>query len=181
MRISEITNLKVGDVDLEQRLIHINHAKHDNHRIVTISNTLYDACKRYLEESLKHKSSGIYFFDSGAERNNGRIDRDSAYSYFRRFLAASGIEHKGKGLGPRMHDIRVTFATHSLQKLSSMSGDINSHLMALSVYMGHRSIYCTQDYLWLTSELYQRTLDRMEDYTSFISTIFDEKVGELDD
>jgi hypothetical protein len=47
--------------------------------------------------------------------------------------------------------------------------------------MGHKSIYSTQDYLWLTGELFNETLMKMEDYTSFITDIFDEKVVDQDD
>lgn len=181
MRISEVTNLKTQDVDLDQLIIHINHAKYDNHRIVTISESLAKACNRYLEKNKNCKISGIYFFDTGSPYNNGHVSPRRAYIYFRRFLKAAGIEHKRRGFGPRMHDIRVTFAVHSLQKLSQLPGDINVHLMSLSVFMGHQSIYCTQDYLWLTGELFQDILEKMEDYTSFISSIFDEKVDDLDE
>ncbi len=181
MRISEVTGLKVGEVDLKQRIIHINRAKNDNQRIVTISDSLVEACSKYLEQSKTLKGVGTYFFDTGSPHNNGQVSFKRAYIYFRRFLNEAGIEHKGKGLGPRMHDIRVTFAVHSLQKLSRMPGDINVHLMSLSVFMGHQSIYCTQEYLWLTSELFQDILEKMEEYTSFASSIFDEKVGEFNE
>lgn len=181
MRISEVTGLKTREVDLEQRIVHINQAKNDNHRIVTISDSLAEACSRYLERTKSCETSDIYFFDTGSVYNDGRVSFKRAYIYFRRFLDAAGIEHKGKGFGPRMHDVRVTFAVHSLQKLSKMPGDINVHLMSLSVFMGHQSIYCTQEYLWLTSELFQDILEKMEDYTSFISSIFDEKIGDLDE
>jgi integrase len=181
MRISEVISLKMEDVDLEQRVIHINQAKNDNHRIVTISNSLAQTCNMYLKKSKSCKTSDVFFFDTGSVYNDGRVSAQRAYTYFRRFLSGAGIEHKGKSFGPRMHDIRVTFAVHSLQKLSQMPGDINVHLMSLSVFMGHQSIYCTQDYLWLTAELFQNTLEKMEDYTSFVSSIFDEKVAELDE
>ena len=118
---------------------------------------------------------------TGSAYNDGRITFNKPYTYFRRFLDAAGIKHKGKGFGPRMHDLRVTFAVHSLQKLSQMPGDINIHLMSLSVFMGHQSIYCTQEYLWLTGELFQDILEKMEDYTSFVSSIFDEKIGDHDE
>ncbi|MHB8126971.1 MAG: tyrosine-type recombinase/integrase [Desulfitobacteriaceae bacterium] len=140
MRISEVTNLKTREVDLEQRIIHINQAKNDNHRIVTISDSLAEACNRYLEKTKSCKTSDIYFFDTSSAYNDGCVSFKRAYTYFRRFLDAAGIEHKGKGFGPRMHDIRGTFAVHSLQKLSQMPGDINVHLMSLSVFMGHQSI-----------------------------------------
>lgn len=178
MRVSEISHLKMADVDLEQRIIHINHAKNDNKRIVTISASLADACMGYLEKSRKSRTSDIYFFDSGSPYKEGMVSSRRIYTYFRRFLDQAGIGHKGLGFGPRLHDIRVTFAVHSLQKLSQLPGDINTHIMALSVFMGHQSIYGTQEYLWLTGELFQNILEKMEDYTSFISEIFDEKAGE---
>jgi len=181
MRISEVTNLKIQDVDLEQRIIHINHAKYDNHRIVTMSNSLTKECNKYLDKTKSCKISDVYFFDTGSPYNDGRVSSRRVYIYFRRFLKAVGIQHKGRGFGPRLHDIRVTFAVHSLQKLTRLSGDINVHIVSLSVFMGHQSIYGTQDYLWLTSELFQDTLGKMEDYTSFISSIFDKKVGDLDE
>lgn len=181
MRVSEVSYLKVTDVDLDHGIIHINHAKNDNHRIVTISKSLTEVCLKYLKDSGGYFSSGIYFFDSGASFNEGQVTGKCIYSYFRRFLLLAGIEHKGNGFGPRLHDLRVTFAVHSLQNLTTATTDINSYLMYLSTYMGHQSIYETQDYLWLTGELFQNTLDKMEDYTSFISEIFKDKVGEWDD
>lgn len=181
MRVSEVSSLLVDEVDLEQGLIHINHAKNDNKRIVTISSSLANICREYLEKSKESFTSGIYFFDSGSSYKQGIVSSKRIYTYFRRFLSLAGIEHKGLGYGPRLHDVRVTFAVHSLQQLSRLPGDINVHIMSLSVFMGHQSIYYTQEYLWLTGELFHDILDKMEDYTSFISDIFNEKAGELDD
>ena len=181
MRVSEVSDLRVGDVDLEQGIIHINYAKNDNRRIVTISQTLAGACSVYLKKSETLYRSGIYFFDSGTSYNEGKVSSKRIYTYYRRFLDSAGIEHRGLGFGPRLHDIRVTFAVHSLQQLSRLPGDINTHIMSLSVFMGHQSIYCTQDYLWLTGELFQDVLDKMERYTSFVSDIFEEKAGIWDD
>jgi len=178
MRVSEVSHLKVEDVDLEQGLIHINHAKNDNRRIVTISRSLADACRKYLKKSEALSTSDTYFFDSGSSYRKGLVSARRIYIYFRRFLKHAGIEHKGLGFGPRLHDIRVTFAVHSLQQLSRLPGDINVHIMSLSVFMGHQSIYGTQEYLWLTGGLFQDILEKMETYTSFVSEIFEEKVRE---
>ena len=181
MRISEILALRIGDVDLDARIIHINHAKNGNKRIVTISDTLAETCIKYIKKASRIPSSGVYFFDSGSSYNSGHISRLRSYYYFRKYLKLAGIEHRGRGFGPRLHDIRTTFAVHSLQQLTQKSGDINVHLASLSTFMGHKSIYSTQDYLWLTSELFNESLMKMEDYTSFITDIFDEKVVDQDD
>ena len=181
MRISEILDLRIGDIDIEARIIHINHAKNGNKRIVTISDTLADACIKYIKKASKIPSSRVYFFDSGSPYNSGHISRLNSYYYFRKYLEMAGIEHRGRGFGPRLHDIRTTFAVHSLKQLTHKSGDINAQLTSLSVFMGHKSIYSTQDYIWLTGELFNETLMKMEDYTSFITDIFDEKVVDTDD
>ena len=181
MRVSEACHLKVTEVDLKDKVIHINHAKNDNHRIVTVSDSLTSEINLYLAETKRHPSSGVYFFDSGSPANQGRISPKCVYTYFRRYLRLAGIEHKGTGFGPRLHDLRVTFAVHSLQELTTKSSDVNASLAYLSAYMGHQSLNETQDYLWLSRELFSSTLARMDDYTSFISDIFDEKAGETDD
>ena len=36
----------------------------------------------------------------------GIVSTKRIYTYFRRFLSLAGIEHKGLGYGPRLHDIR---------------------------------------------------------------------------
>ena len=181
MRVSEVSDLSPEDVDIDQGIIYVNHAKNDNHRIVTMSNSLRKACHRYLEESSRHTLSGIYFFDSGSPHGDGRVSRSLIYSYFRRFLSLAGIEHKGNGFGPRLHDLRVTFAVHSLKRLSEENDDVNSCLYYLSVYMGHQSLQETQDYLWLTSETFSSILKKMDAYTSFITGIFDRKAGDMTD
>lgn len=181
MRVSEVCYIKVSEVDLEKKLININHAKNDNHRIVTISESLSKDIQRYLDETSKHHSTGRYFFDSGSVFKEGQVSSKCVYAYFRRYLKLAGIEHKGTGFGPRLHDLRVTFAVHSLKKLTETAADVNACLTYLSAYMGHQSLKETQDYLWLSSDLFETTLAKMEDYTSFISEIFDIKVGDCYD
>lgn len=181
MRVSEACFLRVSDVDLGKKLISINHAKNDCHRIVTISESLLAEMGRYLDESSRHGRTGRYFFDSGSAFKDGLITGKCVYSYFRRYLDLAGIEHKGTGFGPRLHDLRVTFAVHSLKKLTETAADVNACLAYLSAYMGHQSLRETQDYLWLCKELFESTLAQMEDYTSFISEIFDDKAGDCYD
>jgi integrase len=181
MRVSEACYLKVSDVDLENNLIYINHAKNDNHRVVTISLSLSSDCNRYLKMSKHHHNSSVYFFDSGAAFKDGFVSPRCVYVYFRRYLRLANIKHKGTGFGPRLHDLRVTFAVHSLKKLTENTTDVNAALAYLSAFMGHHSLHETQDYLWLSKDLYSSTLAKMESYTSFISEIFDEKVGENDE
>ncbi len=180
MRVGEVSYLLDSEVDLDNGIIHINRAKNGNHRIVTMSSSLVDTCRKYKELASRHHLSGLYFFDTGANLNNGRVLQKTIYKYFRRYLKLAGIEHKGRGVGPRLHDLRVTFAVHSLQRLTEESVDVNAYLYYLQVYMGHASLRETQDYLWLTGDSFKPILERMENCTSFVQTIFEEKESDPD-
>ena len=96
MRLGEVINLKVEDVDINQGIIYIREAKNYNKRIVTMSDSLKEEIIRYCKESEKHDLSGIYFFDVGLPRNQGQLEKCIVYRYFRRILKNVGIEHKGK-------------------------------------------------------------------------------------
>lgn len=178
MRIGEICNLKVQDVDIEKGLIYIREAKNNNKRIVTMSNSLRDECYRYSLACTKVAISDIYFFDTGSLKNNGKTPTWLVYYYFRKILKKSNITHLGKGKGPRVHDIRHTFCCHSLRQLSKLDGNINGYIVYLSTFMGHSSICETQDYIWITAELFADTLEKMEAYTKCIENIYKEALNE---
>lgn len=176
MRVGELCNLKVEDVDIEKGLIYIREAKNYNKRIVTMSESLKKEVIRYCNESNNCKLSGVYFFDVGLSRKDGQMNSDLIYFYFRQILKKVEIKHKGKGYGPRLHDLRHTFCCHSLKKLSKLDGDINAYIVYLSTFMGHKSLRETQKYIWLTNDLFKDTNDKLESYTSFISDMYKESL-----
>jgi len=74
-----------------------------------------------------------------------------------------GIPHGGRTHGPRVHDLRSTFAVHRLTQWYREGVDLNVKLPILSTYMGHQSILGTQRYLRLTVNLFADLTERMED------------------
>ncbi len=87
----------------------------------------------------------------------------SIYHQFRRLLREIGIPHGGKGQGPRLHDLRHTFAVHRLEQWYRQGENLGAKLPLLSTYMGHRSLVGTQRYLRLTPAIFpdiQRRLDK---------------------
>ena len=101
MRISEVLNLAKEDVDIGNKIIHINLAKNDNKRIVTISNTLLEAIEKYIRCGQFCRMGSPFFFYSGSTLNDGHISIKTAYAYFRRYLEIAEIPHQGRGKGPR--------------------------------------------------------------------------------
>ena len=105
---------------------------------------------------LKVNDSDGYFFISP----NGAFCRaGSVYCWFRRVLAKCGIQHVGNHQGPRVHDLRHTFAVHSLMKMAKSGHDLYYMLPLLSTYMGHKSIGATERYVRLTHEMHPELLD----------------------
>jgi len=177
-RVSEALSLKLSDVSLDKATVLVTESKSGRQRLLPIAGTLVAKCRDYLAQ--RRSIHNKFFFDSGAFRHEGRIGRSDAYRYFRILLERSGILHRGRGEGPRLHDLRDTFAVHSLQRLVEMGGDTNTGIEYLSLYLGHRSIYETQDYLWMTEELADDMLHKTSGDTAFLSEEFRRKVVDAD-
>ena len=87
----------------------------------------------------------------------GNVDKN-----FRRFLWQARISHGGRGHGPRVHDLRHTFAVNNLRSWFAAGEDVGALLPVLQTYMGHSSIADTAYYLRLTAESYPDITARVQ-------------------
>lgn len=108
---------------------------------------------------------GDYFFMAP---DRTMLSPNTVYGRFRRLLWDGGIPYGGKGNGPRLHDLRHTFAVHTLQKWVQSGEDLTAMLPVLSVYMGHKSFRATAQYLRLTAEVYPDVVKQVEKTCAFI-------------
>ena len=84
--------------------------------------------------------------------------------HFHRFLRKAGISYGGKGKGPRVYDLRHTFAVHCLRHLVLSGKDIAVYHQALKTYMGHSFFKYTAYYLKLTTDMFPDIREKMEVY-----------------
>ena len=84
------------------------------------------------------------------------------YGWFRKILVRAGIPYAGGHQGPRIHDLRHTFAVHSLAKMAESGLDLYCALPYLSTYLGHQSIRATNGYVRLTAEMYPGLLKNID-------------------
>jgi integrase len=160
LRISEALSLRNRDVDLEKRSIHIRKSKNGENRLAPLSDTLAEVMKQYLHYRNQMPVSYIcddngFFFVSP----NGSYCRPgSVYKWFRKVLSKSEIPFHGDHRGPRVHDLRHTFAVHSLVKMAKSGMDIYYSLPLLSTFLGHKSIGASELYVRLTAEMYLEIL-----------------------
>ena len=159
LRISEVANLKYSDVDLSSGVLYIFDGKNGNDRIVPMHESLTNLLREYDE---KYNKNNTYFFET---LRHTQISTNACYKNFRKILFASGIPHQGRGKGPRLHDTRHTFAVHSLQYMIEQGLDIYVSLPYLSVYLGHKSITATEQYVRLTAEAYPELAEIISKYT----------------
>lgn len=159
MRVSEAINLNVRDVDLVQGIIRIKDSKFDKERLLPIHDALLMQTKQYSKKVLAFVGNDSPFFPNPQKEH---YTTGGIYSMFRERLWAAGISHGGKGNGPRVHDLRHTFAVHCLRRAVLNGDDLSITLKYLSVYLGHSGTLSTQAYLRLTADMYPDINCRME-------------------
>ena len=153
-RINEVLNLRVRDVDLDRGLIIVREGKLLKDRLVPPAPSLIERLQKY-EAAMGRRSPGAFFFSS----LTGKKCSYQAVSFqFRKLLYQSDIPYGGLGKGPRMHDLRHTFAVHTLMRWYQEGQDLNAKLPLLATYLGHAHLRGTQYYLHLTREFFPEIL-----------------------
>lgn len=170
MRVSEALSLKNEDVDLENYCITLRKTKNGEQRLAPLSESLQKILEQYTRSRnkmplAKTSNPNGYFFISPS----GSFCRaGSVYCWLRKVLAKCGIPHVGNHHGPRVHDLRHTFAVHSLMKMAKSGHDLYYTLSVLSTYMGHKSIGSTEQYIRLTQEMYPELLNDERELCAYI-------------
>ena len=127
MRISECCNLKMEDVDMKNRIIHVVNGKGGKDRPIPICNKLYDLFTDYI--------------------TNWRIDSELFFSTEKTgALAVSTVEHTVAKVREQLgwkhitpHTFRHAFASSLVEK--------NVNLLKISKLLGHSSLRTTQIYI----------------------------------
>lgn len=171
LRISEALNLKLKDVNLNQGTLFIQDTKFGKERIIPMAESLTGLCRLYIENNHHLNYCDTFLFPSPF---GGRYKESTVYKLFRQVLWKAGISHSGKG--PRLHDLRHTFAVHCLKKWVLNEEDITNLLPYLSAFLGHVDLRGTQHYLRLTADLYPKIIISVEqNFSSLIPEVsFDE-------
>lgn len=126
MRISEVRNLRVQDVDFDSLTIHIKWAKWQKDRITILSEKIREELSKYC--SLK--KSDEYVFES---ERWGVLHTRTLDNIFHHAKAKAGITKPAT-----FHSLRHSFATHLLEN--------GTDIRYVQVLLGHANIRTTQMY-----------------------------------
>lgn len=130
LRVSELLNLKLGEVDLENRVILVKDGKGGRDRLVPISGKLMEILNQYLRDRNRLSKQSIYFFPT--LRGNGPTSHTGIKRVIKDIKGATGINFSA-------HKLRHTFATLMLEG--------GCDLFSLQKMMGHSDIKTTTIYL----------------------------------
>lgn len=164
LRISEAVSLRCKDVDLKNGVLTIREAKNGRDRLMPLSQSLLELCREYRNDVIPWATDEDFFFMAP---DRTILSPNTVYGRFRQILWEGGIPYRGKGNGPRLHDLRHTFAVHTLQKWVGTGEDLTAMLPVLSNFMGHKSFGATSRYLRLTAEVYPDLVKKVEQNCAF--------------
>lgn len=135
MRIGEVLALRVRDLDVRERKIHIYQGeKNCLGRVVYLSDDALMAVKLWLRKRNPHNE---YLFYGTRQRQLGYTQ---ARNIFTKCIEQAGLQHKGH----TMHSLRHTFASELL--------NAGMRLECLQLLLGHHDIEMTRRYARLTDK-----------------------------
>jgi integrase/recombinase XerD len=141
LRISEIANLKVTDIDSKNMLLHIRNGKNNKDRYVTLSPIVLNALRNYWRKcrlNTKCKESWIFL----NHKQDKPVLPASITHAFKKTKVLSSITKQGS-----IHSLRHAFATHLL--------NYSNDLYTIQRLLGHSSVKTTSRYLHMTLEKLQ--------------------------
>ena len=152
MRISELIALDRCDVDLTHAILTVRQTKFDKSRLIPIHVSTVAKLEQYnrMRDELFPRQQSPSFFVSEL---NTRITQWAVRWTFVKLSREIGLRVPGDKYGPRMHDLRHTFAVKTLLRWYQTDIDVERHLPELATYLGHTHVQDTYWYLSAVPEL----------------------------
>jgi len=158
LRLGEILKLRLEDIDTTEMVLRIIETKFHKSRLVPLSSSVADEARRYLVERRLNgmpMEPGDPLVWNGWPRRNGTaaaLTVTPFWATWRRVCRhAQVFDHRG--LPPRLHDLRHSFAVEALLRGYRADQDAQAVLPRLAHYMGHSGILFTHYYLKFTEPL----------------------------
>lgn len=135
LRVSEVMNLKIADIDNRRMQIMVERGKGKKDRYVNLSPVLLDILRKYLQEYKPRPK--VYLFES--EHTLTAFPTRTVQQIFSNAKHKAGIaKHVG------IHSLRHSFATHLLDK--------GTDIKYIKELLGHFNIKTTERYLHVSKK-----------------------------
>lgn len=131
LRVSEVTDLKVNDIDFDRKIIYVRRAKGDKDRITLLPEKLITDLKEFVAGK---KIKDLVF----VSQRGGRLSSRTLQKVFGQALKRAAINKNAS-----FHSLRHSFATHLLEN--------GTDIRYVQAFLGHQSIKTTQLYTSVTN------------------------------
>jgi len=157
LRVSEALALRFGDVTSDGLVV--RKTKFNKSRLVPLHSSAASALDRYLQLRQRTSTVSDYVFISP---KGGRLPLPTVSKTFDQLRRRAGLRSGPGKAGPRIHDLRHTFAVRALEACAQGESPVGWRMRALSTYLGHRSVADTCWYLHATPQLMRGVADACE-------------------
>jgi len=137
LRLMEVLNLQVSDIDSARMLVHVRQGKGNKDRLVPLSPKLLAELRDYWRS---HRPARWLFSNKGQQ---GPVHPGTVQRQLRRAVLKAGLRKPAT-----MHTLRHSYATHMLEA--------GVDVMTLQKILGHRQLSTTAHYLHLRGDHLQR-------------------------
>lgn len=147
LRVSEVININLEDINFNNNSIKIIDSKRHVSRIVIFSNSMKICLENYINKS--DINSGLLFINS----RNHKICGSNLRKYYREIIKLANLNPNS-----HIHALRHVFANNALNQMLEKGYDENVVIVYLYKYMGHKSITETEYYLHFTNYNQQKII-----------------------
>lgn len=161
LRLCEVLNLKMANVDFQKGLLTVEQSKFGKSRLIPLHDStlkVLSTYKSHRKDALDGRVSTYFFVSESGKQLNSHTTRYTFYSLLKRI----GSPRYKKTSGPRLHDLRHRFAIKTLLNWYRTGQDVERCLPVLSTYLGHLNIGHTYWYLTACPELMGLAVLRLE-------------------
>ncbi len=130
LRLGELLNLQMRDIDMSRMLVHVRHGKGGADRQVQLCPQLLATLRAYSSDCGSYSSSWLFGGKVGGCRMHRSSIHRMVYDYSRKARIPGRVSP---------HTLRHCFATHLLED--------KTDLRTIQVLLGHRNIQATEVYL----------------------------------
>ena len=145
MRISEALAVRLDDITADGLVI--RQTKFQKSRLLPLHNTTSRALNQYLSMRVQLRATADTLFVSAT---GNVLSYNTVQATFVRLARSVGLRGERGQRGPRIHDLRHTFAVRSLEQCSHDANAVARHIVALTTYLGHAHVTDTYWYLQAT-------------------------------
>jgi integrase/recombinase XerD len=163
MRLGEAIRLDRDDLELPHARLIVRNSKFGKSRQLPLHPTTTRALRDYLRlrDALKPQPSTSALLIG---TRGGRLDPGTVEGNFRLLRERVGLPARPGSLPPRLHDMRHSFAVHTMLDAYRSGGDPAACASALSTYLGHADPANSYRYLSAAPELLALAAARLETY-----------------